>query len=112
MSEPWSIFAGDKDQYEKPKTPAKRVPTNVSRFAGNYINLIFCSGVLMTLIGDRSASIVVLIILQAVALLANSIAEVFGHTLPSGDEAMENWIRFAVAALSHLGLWVIPLRSS
>merc|ERR1719198_52746 len=37
LSLPWREFFGE---FRKPSNPAQRVPSNLSRFAGNYINVI------------------------------------------------------------------------
>ncbi|CAK9050592.1 unnamed protein product [Durusdinium trenchii] len=43
LSQPWTDFARD---LRRPDHPTQRVPSNLTRFAGNYINLILCSALL------------------------------------------------------------------
>merc|ERR1712046_349967 len=66
LPHPWKEFAGE---MRAPDHAAQRVPSNLERYAGNYINLLFGSAVCAALI-SRPILVTVCSAVEAVALLA------------------------------------------
>eukprot|EP00933_Yihiella_yeosuensis_P041818 TRINITY_DN36217_c0_g1_i1.p1 TRINITY_DN36217_c0_g1~~TRINITY_DN36217_c0_g1_i1.p1 ORF type:complete len:238 (+),score=16.94 TRINITY_DN36217_c0_g1_i1:64-714(+) len=112
LSQPWREFFGD---LKAPDHPAKRVPSNIVRFAGNYQNLIFLGALLATFC-KRPFAAGLLCVGQAFALL--SPPEIFDIDLQlprQGSQPVNLGgarLRFVLAIFCHSALWVVLLLGS
>jgi hypothetical protein len=65
LSQPWPEFFGE---FRAPDHPANRVPSNLERFMGNYLNVAFICGLILTLM-SHPIKVCLLCVAQVVALL-------------------------------------------
>mmetsp|Transcript_44830 Transcript_44830/g.112717 ORF Transcript_44830/g.112717 Transcript_44830/m.112717 type:complete len:212 (-) Transcript_44830:27-662(-) len=109
-SQPWREFFGE---LRAPDHAAQRVPSNVERYAGNYINVAFGGALLLAFLSQPVLTSV-LSGLQAVAVLAPP--EIFDvHMLQPKrwgggfKDVGGAWLRLVLVILSHGSLWLLTL---
>lgn len=104
LSQPWKEFFGE---FRQPDHPAQRVPANLARYAGNYINVVVAVALALAFISTPWL-LGGLAIAQVVALLAppdlfdvelRQFRKGGGYTSIGGA-----WIRMTLATGSHAGL--------
>ncbi|CAE7588518.1 unnamed protein product [Symbiodinium necroappetens] len=105
LSQPWEEFAGE---MRPPDHPAQRVPSNLQRFAGNYMNLLLVTAAFASA-SVRPFFVTFCLIAKAIALLAPP--EMFdvdvlqGKAAGGGYRAVGGpWLRCGLVALGHAGL--------
>eukprot|EP00931_Biecheleriopsis_adriatica_P108382 TRINITY_DN82692_c0_g1_i1.p1 TRINITY_DN82692_c0_g1~~TRINITY_DN82692_c0_g1_i1.p1 ORF type:complete len:209 (+),score=47.47 TRINITY_DN82692_c0_g1_i1:29-655(+) len=110
LARPWQEFTGE---MRLPDHPAQRVPSNLERYAGNYINMMFGLAMVFALTA-RPLCVVGCAGVKVVALLAPP--EIFDIDVLQSRKAGGGfrpvggaWIRYALALSSQGGLWLCAL---
>ncbi|CAE7247675.1 unnamed protein product [Symbiodinium natans] len=113
LSQPWQEFAGE---MRPPDHPAQRVPSNLQRFAGNYLNLLMVTAAFASA-STRPFFVGFCLIAKAIALLAPP--EMFDVDMLQGKSAGGGyrsvggpWLRCALATAGHAGVWATGLLAS
>lgn len=110
LSQPWNEFWGE---MQPPDHPARRVPSNIERYAGNYVNIIFGGALFMTCL-HHPILVGVICFAQAIALLAPPeffdvsvlrLRRYGGGYMPVGGA----WLRFRFTLTANLALWLLLL---
>eukprot|EP00930_Biecheleria_cincta_P101831 TRINITY_DN93484_c0_g1_i1.p1 TRINITY_DN93484_c0_g1~~TRINITY_DN93484_c0_g1_i1.p1 ORF type:complete len:206 (+),score=24.19 TRINITY_DN93484_c0_g1_i1:56-673(+) len=103
LSQPWSEFFGE---LKAPDHAAQRVPFNVERYAGNYLNIMFGLALVAEVV-CRPITVIFLALLQAVALLAPPEMFDVDLRLPRKDAEVIALggarLRLTLAAVGHVG---------
>lgn len=114
-SRPWQEFLSSLQDLRQPDHVAQRLPSNLERYAGNYMNIIFSGAVALSFL-SHPMLVTTSCVVQAIALLGPP--EMFDvgvlRTKRQGGGYASvggGWLRLALAALAHSCLWLLALLS-